>query len=344
MTDLAEPVALFETHRRELTGYCYRMLGSLYEAEDAVQETMVRAWRSVDRLEGRRRVQPWLYRIATNVCLDDARRPAAAGAAHGPGRRRRRATSGPARRCPRPRGSSRCPTPGCCRRRPAIPAARSIRPMAVERESIRLAFVAALQHLPARQRAVLILRDVLRWRAAEVAELLDTTVVSVNSALRRARATLAARGVGDRPAPADAGRRRAAGAARALRRRLRALRRRPRWWRCSTRTSTLAMPPYDLWLQGHDAIVPVLRRRGARVPRLTASSRCPPAPTARPAFGLYRTGSRRCVEPFGIQVVELVGERDRRHPRLPRPRACSRCSVSRPETCCSRPRTIPEKC
>ena len=172
-----------EAHRRELTGYCYRMLGSGFDAEDAVQETMVRAWRSVDRLEDRAALKSWLYRIATNVCYDMLQ---------GAQRRARpmdfgppRPSSGPRRRAGRggvgPAGGRRA---GACRRR------RDPAELAATRETLRLAFVAALQHLPARQRAVLILREVLRWQASEVAELLDTSVASVNSALQRARATI----------------------------------------------------------------------------------------------------------------------------------------------------------
>src|SRR5947207_5185608 len=176
-----------ETYRRELTAYCYRMLGSGFEAEDAVQETMVRAWRGIDKFEGRSALRSWLYRIATNVCLDML---------HGPQRRARPMDLGPS-------STADSVLPAGLPERPwvkPVPAARVLpangdpADLAAARESIRLAFVAALQHLPPRQRAILILREVLRWQASEVAELLGTTVVSVNSALQRARATLAAAG------------------------------------------------------------------------------------------------------------------------------------------------------
>jgi RNA polymerase sigma-70 factor (ECF subfamily) len=164
-----------EQYRRELTGYCYRMLGSAFDAEDAVQETMVRAWRSLDRFEGRSALKSWLYRIATNVCFD---------ALAGRERRARPMDLGPAQEplfenlaeLPEVTWITPLPTPD---------------ELAEQRESLRLAFVAALQHLPPKQRAALILCEVLRWQAAEAADLLDTSVQSVNSALQRARATLA---------------------------------------------------------------------------------------------------------------------------------------------------------
>ncbi|MGH9036864.1 MAG: RNA polymerase subunit sigma-70, partial [Acidimicrobiia bacterium] len=173
-----------EQHRRELTGYCYRMLGSLFEAEDAVQETLVRAWKGSDTFEGRSAVRSWLYRIATNVCLDMLRS------------RQRRALPvdlGPASTADAFKGETRpehawvSPVPDTR----VLPDDGDPAELAAARETIRLAFITALQHLPARQRAVLILREVLRWQATEVAELLDTSVASVNSALQRARATLA---------------------------------------------------------------------------------------------------------------------------------------------------------
>ncbi|GAA1393196.1 sigma-70 family RNA polymerase sigma factor [Pseudonocardia kongjuensis] len=180
-----------EDYRRELTGYCYRMLGSAFEAEDAVQDTMVRAWKGLARFDGRSSLRSWLYRIATNVCID---------ALNG---RKRRAV-------PMDLGGPGAPVAGSLRE--PLPDSEWLEPMpdarvstpagdpadkAIAKETIRLAFVAALQHLPARQRVVLILREVLCWRAAEVAELLDTSVASVNSALQRARATLADQGVSE---------------------------------------------------------------------------------------------------------------------------------------------------
>ena len=187
----------FEQHRSALTGYCYRMLGSPFEAEDAVQDTFLRAWRGFDRFEGRAALRSWLYRIATNVCLDML---------SGRSKRARPMDFGPAQ------------TPDAANLN-VLPEATWIEPiptslvsaesdpaeLVTQRDTIRLAFVAALQHLPARQRAVLILCEVLRWKASEVAELLDTSVASVNSALQRARATLEERDIEttDAVAPMD---------------------------------------------------------------------------------------------------------------------------------------------
>ena len=235
-----------ESHRKELIGYCYRMLGSSFEAEDAVQETLLKAWRALDRFEGRAQLRSWLYRIATNVCLDML------------GSRQRRARPmdmGPAQSAdtplPPPLVESVWIEPIPDAR--VMPSAVDPAETAVARESIKLAFMAALQHLPPKQRAVLILREVLRWRASEVAELLDTSVASVNSALQRARATLDEHGVdADAPAaPIDA-------AAESLLGRyvdaferydmdaLTALLREDAEWN---------MPPYDLWLQTHEDVV-----------------------------------------------------------------------------------------
>jgi RNA polymerase sigma-70 factor (ECF subfamily) len=188
-TDLDPQVELeFEPYRRELTAYCYRMLGSPFEAEDAVQETLVRAWRGFGNFEGRSALRSWLYRIASNVCFDMLKG------------RKRRAMPIDVTELGSVEGHIDPPTSeadwmGPINDARVLPEHGDPAEIAEARESVRLAFVAALQYLPARQRAVLILREVLRWRASEVAELLDTTEVSVNSALQRARATLAERNV-----------------------------------------------------------------------------------------------------------------------------------------------------
>jgi RNA polymerase sigma-70 factor (ECF subfamily) len=186
-----------EPFRRDLTGYCYRMLGSGSEAEDAVQEAMLRAWRKEGSFEGRSSLRSWLYRIATNVCIDMHRqvqrraRPMEMGPASPPNE----AYLGPLF----PEATWVTPIPDAA----LSPEGADPAEVALHKESIRLAFVTALQHLPARQRAVLILCEVLSWQAAEVAELLDTSVAAVNSALQRARATLRDLPFESRPEPLD---------------------------------------------------------------------------------------------------------------------------------------------
>ena len=285
-----------ERYRRQLTGYCYRMLGSPFEAEDAVQETLVRAWRAADRFEGRSAVRSWLYRIATNVCIDMAKSSQ---------RRARPMDLGPARE---PVESNLY-----------IPAeARWIEPIpdtmiggddpaevALARESVRLALVAALQHLPARQRAMLILREVLRWEASEVAELLGTTVASVNSGLQRARATLAKSNL-EAAAPhrplTDADRR-------LLERYVSAFER----YDLDALTgliqedATQSMPPFDMWLRGRDDIFtwwfgPGI---GCRDSRLLPTA----GANGRPAFGQYKPSPGGGREPWALIVLELSGGR-----------------------------------
>src|SRR3954447_2277774 len=172
-----------ESYRRELTAYCYRMLGSGFEAEDAVQETFVRAWRKHDEFEGRAALRSWVYSIATNVCLDMLKTPQ---------RRALPVDMSPAGTADSQLGAPLLENAWVMPVADAAVLAEDGDPaeLAAQRETLRLAFVAALQHLPPRQRAVLILREVLRWQASEVAELLDMTVASVNSALQRARATV----------------------------------------------------------------------------------------------------------------------------------------------------------
>lgn len=285
-----------EQHRRELTGYCYRMLGSCFEAEDAVQETMVRAWRGLDGFEGRSAVRSWLYRIATNVCLDMLR---------GRERRARPMDLGPSSTADAslgpvlPEHAWVQPIPDAR----VLPADGDPAEVAVSRETVRLAFVTALQHLPARQRAVLILREVLRWQATEVAELLETSVASVNSALQRARVTLAARNVNDLRSPAVDADQRAL-----LARYVDAFER----YDITALVSLLhddavmSMPPYDLWLRG-----PVEMGRwflgqgcGCRGSRLVAT-----AANGGPAFGSYRPDPNGGFQPFALQIIEISGGR-----------------------------------
>jgi RNA polymerase sigma-70 factor (ECF subfamily) len=271
--------AELERFRPELVGYCYRMMGSAFEAEDAVQETMIRAWRGHDTFEGRSSLRSWLYRIATNVCLNMA------GSAQ---RRVRPMDLGPA-------GSGRATDPGAVHPEQIwvgpvpderiLPEGSDPANLIAERESIRLAFVAALQHLPARQRAVLILREVLAWSAQETADLLDTSVASVNSALQRARATLAAAtpSAGDAFKPLDAEQRELLGryvkAFEAYD--LRAL------TTLLHEDATLSMPPLALWLRGHDDINAWMEGTGSGC---RGSRLIPLVANGMPAFGQYRSG------------------------------------------------------
>jgi len=271
-----------EQYRRELTGYCYRMLGSPFEAEDAVQETMLRAWRAYDRFEGRASVKSWLYRIATNVCLD---------ALGGKERRVRPMDLGPAQAPLLENLHTRAeatwiqPSPD-----PADEAE--------SRETIRLAFVAALQHLPPKQRASLILCEVLQWQASEVAELLETSVASVNSALQRARATLAStdiRPLDEVPDPELLARYVAAFEAYDIEQLTQVIR----------EDAQQSMPPFDMWLDGRADIFtwwwgPGIGCRGSRViPVGTANGQ--------PAFGQYKPAADGGHEPWALQVLEISG-------------------------------------
>ncbi|MEW2549490.1 sigma-70 family RNA polymerase sigma factor [Streptomyces sp. NPDC047002] len=287
-----------ERHRRELTGYCYRMLGSPFEAEDAVQNTMVRAWRGVGRFEGRSSLRSWLYRIATNVCLDML------GAS---GRRARPADLSDPTPVALARLSAR---PGETWLEP-VPDGRVLRPVAdpaeaaVERESVRLAFVAALQHLPPKQRAVLILREVLAWRASEVAELLETTVASVNSALQRARATLAEAA----PAETDTADELDPCQRALLDRYVRAF----EAYDMEALTAllredaTLSMPPYDLWLRGHADIVGWLQGVGSVC---RASRLLPLTANGTPAFAHYHAADDGAGHTaWALMVLEIESGR-----------------------------------
>jgi RNA polymerase sigma-70 factor (ECF subfamily) len=280
-----------EQHRTELTGYCYRMLGSAFDAEDAVQETLVRAWRGFERFEGRSSVRSWLYRIATNVCLTMI---------EGRNRRARPMDLGPASTASATLGP---PLPEVTWLEPVpdnrvLPAGGDPADVAVSRETVRLAFVAALQHLPARQRAVLILREVLQWSAAEVAELLDSSVASVNSALQRARATLAGRDPADTDPIDDEHRELLDRYADAFERydidRLVAL---------LHEDVTLSMPPFDLWLRGVDDVRGWLVGPGAEC---AGSRLLPVVANGSPAFGQYRpSGPGGRHEPWALQVLEI---------------------------------------
>jgi RNA polymerase sigma-70 factor, ECF subfamily len=289
----------FEQYRRELTGYCYRMLGSPFEAEDAVQDTFVRAWRGYDRFEGRSAVRSWLYRIATNVCLDmlNSRQKRARPVDMGPASPPVEASLNTL-----PEATWMQPIPDAL----VMPESADPAEQAMTRETIRLAFVAALQHLPARQRAVLILCEVLRWQAREVAELLDTSVASVNSALQRARATLESHSISsdDPVSPMDDTQREL------LTRYVDAFQR----YDIDALTSLIredavqSMPPFDMWLQGRDNIFtwwlgPGIACKNSRVLPVGLAN-------GSAAFGQYKpseTGSG--YDPWAIQVLELDGDR-----------------------------------
>lgn len=286
---------ILEAHRRELTGHCYRMLGSTFDAEDAVQETLVRAWRGYERFEGRAALRSWLYKIATNVCLDMLKGD------------KKRIT-------PMELGPAQEPVESNLRWREEIawlepiPNERFVEPdpadVAASREDVRLAFVAALQRLPAKQRAVLILCEVLKWKAAEVGELLDMSVASVNSALQRARATLKDAGLTPGAEPralteaeqaivdrfADAFQRYDVTALTAL----------------IKEDATQSMPPFDMWLAGRDDILtwwfgPGIACQGSRlIPTKGANGR--------PAWGQYKPSPSGGYEPWSLVVIEPTAD------------------------------------
>lgn len=295
MTAVVTTEVDLEEHRRELTGYCYRMLGSVFDAEDAVQETMVRAWRSLDKFEGRSSLRSWLYRIATNVCMDSL----------GSGQRRARPMDLSATSwhpvtdsLAAQRSSESWMEPMLDER--IIPDSADPAEVAAGRESIRLAFVSALQHLPPRQRAVLVLREVLRWKAAEVADLLDTSVASVNSALQRARATLSSvqADSGDPYDALDAGQQEllekyvAAFEAYDIDTFVTLLR----------EDATQSMPPYEMWIQGRDDIRawmlgPGAHCRGSRMMPITANGS--------PALAQWRPAPEGGYVPWALYVLDV---------------------------------------
>jgi RNA polymerase sigma-70 factor (ECF subfamily) len=286
-----------ESYRKALTGYCYRMIGSGAEAEDAVQETMVRAWKSADKLQARGALKAWLFRIANNVCLDML------------GSAQRRATPmdmGPSSNADAPLGA-------------AVTDSAWVRPIADEKvlepsadpaelaaskETLRLAFVAALQHLPAKQRAVLILREVLRWQASEVAELLDTSVASVNSALQRARATIESLEL-DQSGAADVDE---AEQKELLAKYVQAF----EAWDMSALTALLkddaqfSMPPFPLWVVGPEQIEAFMRGKGAKCEN---SKLLVTSANGGPAFGLYNRTPEGDYAGWAVVVMETSAGR-----------------------------------
>ena len=291
-----QPEAL-EDYRRELTGYCYRMLGSGFEADDAVQETMLRAWKSAGQFEGRSSVRSWLYRIASNVCLDMLR-----------GRQRRA----------RPMELGPASVPDESNLGQMLPEHMWVSPIADDRilpvdadpaeiaeakDTIRLAFVTALQHLPPRQRASLILCEVLRFQATEVAELLGTTVPAVNSALQRARATLAAIPADSRLPDLEADH------ADLLNRYVDAFQR----YDMSALVGLLhedavqSMPPYAMWIQGAEDVTTWMVQPGPSACR--GSRLIPVQANGSPAFGQYKPDPAGGLAPWALQVLEISGDR-----------------------------------
>jgi RNA polymerase sigma-70 factor (ECF subfamily) len=285
-----------EPHRRELTGYCYRMLGSGFEAEDAVQETMIKALRGASGFEGRSSVRSWLYRIATNVCIDMTRqvqrraRPMELGPASPPDE----SFLGPLR--------PEAPWVTPIADGKVIDPAGDPAEVAMQKESVRLAFVTALQHLPARQRAALVLCEVLSWSAADAAELLDTTVAAINSALQRARAALAQLPDGGKPRPLDAE------TADLLKRYVDAFER----YDMDALVKLLhddayqSMPPFAMWVQGAENITTWMLQpgpsacRGSRLIPLGEANGCP-------AFAQYKPDPAGGLQPWGIQLLEISG-------------------------------------
>jgi RNA polymerase sigma-70 factor, ECF subfamily len=286
--------AAFDEQRRALTGYCYRMLGSPAEADDAVQDTFLKAWQSYDRFEGRSSIRSWLYRIAHNVCMDMHRSPQ---------RRARPMEMGPSSR------TAEVVLGDQLEEHVFLQPVRDDRVLdldgdpaevAAARESIRLAFVAALQHLPAKQRAALILCDVLRWPAADVAELLETSLASVNSALQRARATLAQRRDDPLDGLLDADHQAL------LERYVDAFERYdiPAVVALMREDAVLTMPPWDTWLQGREELAswmlgPGIGCKGSRLIPLEVNG------TA--GFASYKPAPSGRLEPWSIQVVEVAG-------------------------------------
>ncbi|WP_240662401.1 sigma-70 family RNA polymerase sigma factor [Streptomyces sp. WAC 06738] len=286
---------LSDPYRRELLAHCYRMLGSVHDAEDLVQETYLRAWRSYGTFEGRSSLRTWLHTIATRACLTALerrqRRPLPTGLG-GPG-------DDPA---------------GELTERPEVPWLEPVPDVLVEpseadpaavvgsRESVRLAFVAALQHLPPRQRAVLLLRDVLRWKAAEVAELLDTSTASVNSALQRARAQLekAAPSEESVAEPADAARREL------LDRYVEAFVTKDvrEIVRLFTEDVVWEMPPVPEWFRGPGRVATLV---SVQCPYAPGEARLLPVGlNGQPGYALYTRGPDGDHHPFALHVLTVA--------------------------------------
>jgi len=285
-----EELAAAEAMRPELVGYCYRMIGAYAEAEDAVQDTMIRVWQGIDRLHHRSALRSWVYRIATNVCLDKLRSA------------KRRALpmdlSGAAAAVEEPKDN----LPLTAWIGPIPDASGDPAALAMNKESIRLSFIAVLQLLPPRQRAVLILNDVFRWSAGQTAEAMDMTVGAVNSALQRARATMKQarlRSEALRDVDADVDGRLLDGYVEAFEQydldRLLSLFR---------EGASLSMPPYTMWVQGTTDIASFYRAtrshcEGSRLVPVRANGGCP-------AYAQYVPAGRDgALVPWSLHVLEI---------------------------------------
>lgn len=290
--DFAELIA---PYRREIFAHCYRMMGSLHEAEDQVQETMLRAWRGYDRFSGRSSVRTWIHRIATNTCLTALEKS-----------RMRPLPTGLGAPSSGPEDLVQAELPWL---EPAPDAMLDVADPSLQverRESVRLAFIAALQHLPPRQRAVLILRDVLVWRAAEVAEATGTSEAGVNSLLQRARAKLAAVA----PIPEASAEPGSAREQEVLRRfvagfeeyDIAAL------VDLFTDRAIWEMPPFEGWYEGPATIGELIARQ---CPATAPGEMLllPARANGQPAFGLYLRAEDGVHRPFHLQVLELDGDR-----------------------------------
>ena len=286
MTDTAEFARLTDPFRAELVAHCYRMLGSVHDAEDQVQETLIRAWRSYGDFEGRASLRTWLYKIATNTCLraleNRARRPLPSGLG----------APGADPEGPLAAGQGGVPwlepiPDVLVRADPADPAS-----VVVSRASLRLALIAALQYLPARQRAVLILRDVLQWQASEVADLLGTTTTAVNGLLLRARARIEQAGLAQEEIrePADTSQRAL------LDRYAPAFQNAdvPALSRLLQQDATFEMPPIPTWFAGRDQVSRFLGAGPLRQPG--AFAMVPVAANGQPGFACYLRGHAHAIQ------------------------------------------------
>lgn len=289
---MSETITELEAHRTALTGHCYRMLGSAVDADDAAQETLIRAWKGMNGFDGRASVKNWLYRIATNVCLDELA---------GRGRRARPMEEGPVgtavcdRLVQRPGAHWIEPIPDVR----AIPQDADPAERAMLRQSIRLAFVAALQQLAPKQRAALLLADVLGWSAAEIGEALAMSIAAVNSALQRARSTIASRGA-ERRVPTEL----SAAQTVLLNRYVSAFERYDVDELVSLlrADATFSMPPYELWLQGPESVRTWMLGTGSGC---RGSKLVPAAACGSPAFGQYRVNPEGGYKAWALVVLEL---------------------------------------